>query len=232
MRKRLPHKPVLFFDFDNTLTQGDLLDELIERYSPNEEWRDWEHAWAQGQLPARECLRLQIENMRVSRAELFDYLAKVRIDPAFVEIVQWARAHHVLVSIVSDSFQPLISHVLKSNGVNGDIPIFANEVTFHRHDRLVPHFPHYDPACARSANAKAHHLEAYRLNKIIFTGDGHSDLDAALAADVVFAKASLAKELDERGTSFYPFETLDPVLAYLETTETALLAPVAKLIGR
>src|SRR3954451_20118904 len=58
--RKLPHKPALFFDFDNTLTQGDLLDELIERYSPTEEWRDWEHAWAAGALPARECLRLQI----------------------------------------------------------------------------------------------------------------------------------------------------------------------------
>ena len=28
---KLPHKPVLFFDFDNTLTHGDLLDELIEQ---------------------------------------------------------------------------------------------------------------------------------------------------------------------------------------------------------
>src|SRR5437868_3124296 len=93
MRKLLPHKPVLFFDFDNTLTQGDLLDELIERYSPNEEWRDWEHAWSEGQLPARECLRMQIENMRVSRGELFDFLSRVRIDPAFVDLVQWARMH-------------------------------------------------------------------------------------------------------------------------------------------
>lgn len=228
--RKLPHKPALFFDFDNTLTQGDLLDELIERYSPNEEWRDWEHAWAEGQLPARECLRLQIENMRVSRGELFEYLGKVRIDPAFVDIVQWARSHHVLVSIVSDSFQPLISHVLKSNGVDGDIPIFANEVTFEGKDRLLPHFPHYDPFFVRSANAKARHLEPYKLNKIIFAGDGHSDLDAALVADVVFAKASLAKELDQLGTAFYPFETLEPVLAYLETTETAALAPVVSLV--
>jgi 2,3-diketo-5-methylthio-1-phosphopentane phosphatase len=228
--RKLPHKPVLFFDFDNTLTQGDLLDELIERYSPTEEWRDWEHAWSEGQLPARECLRLQIENMRVSRGELFEFLSKVRIDPVFVDIVQWARERHVLVSIVSDSFQPLISHVLKSNGVEVDIPIFANEVTFAGEDRLVPHFPHYDPTCVRSANAKARHLDAYRLNKIIFAGDGHSDLDAALAADVVFAKASLAKELDALGSTFYPFETLEPVLAYLETTEATLLKPVLKLI--
>jgi 2-hydroxy-3-keto-5-methylthiopentenyl-1-phosphate phosphatase len=228
MSKLLPHKPVLFFDFDNTLTDGDVLDELIERYSPNEYWRDWEHAWSQGELAARDCLQLQVENMRVSHAELFDYLRGVRIDPAFAEIVDWACRHMVPVIIVSDSFQPLISHVLKSNGIDDDIPIFANEVSFAGDDRLIAHFPHYDPLCVRSANAKARHLEPYRLNKIIFTGDGHSDLDAALAAHVVFAKASLAKELDERGASFYPFETLDSVLAYLETTEAALIEPALR----
>ena len=92
----------------------------------------------------------------------------------------------------------------------------------------MPTFPYYDAACTRSANAKARHLQAYRANKIIFSGDGHSDLDAALAADVVFAKASLAKELDERGASFYPFETLESVLAYLETTEAALIEPAIR----
>lgn len=229
MSKLLPHKPVLFFDFDNTLTDGDLLDELIERYSPNEDWRDWEHAWSQGELAARDCLQLQVENMRVSRAELFDYLTRVRIDPAFADIVGWARRHMVPVIIVSDSFLPLIRHVLTSNGVDADIPIFANELTFIGGDRLVPTFPFYDRAFVRSANAKARHLEPYRLNKIIFTGDGHSDLDAAMAAHVVFAKASLAKELDERGASFYPFETLDSVLAYLETTEAALIEPALRI---
>jgi 2,3-diketo-5-methylthio-1-phosphopentane phosphatase len=225
---RLPHKPVLFFDFDNTLTEGDLLDELIELYSPNEEWRDWEHAWAQGELPARDCLRLQIENMRVSRETLFAHLTRVRIDPAFVDIVAWARHRAVPVNIVSDSFLPFIRHVLRSNGIEG-IPIFANELSFHGGDRLVPLFPYYDPSCERSANAKARHLAPHRGERIIFTGDGHSDLDAALAADVVFAKAALAKELDERGVAFYPFETLEAVLAYLETTETALAEPAIRI---
>jgi len=210
------HSPVLFFDFDNTLTDGDLLDELIETYSPNEAWRDWEHAWAAGQLSGRDCLRLQIQNMRVSRNTLFEHLERVRIDPAFPEIVAWARRHGVPVNIVSDSFLPLIVQVLRANGMDG-IPIFANELAFASPDRLLPMFPFYDPAFERSANAKARHLAAYRGRRIIFAGDGHSDLDAALAADVVFAKSTLARELDARGAAFYPFDTLEPVLAFLET---------------
>src|SRR5437879_2408038 len=218
---RLPHKPVLFFDFDNTLTEGDLLDELIERYSPNEDWRDWEHAWAKGELPARDCLRLQVENMRVSRQRLLDDVARVRIDPAFVEIVDWAKCHEVEVQIVSDSFVPLIRHMLRVNGI-ADIPVFANGLEFAMPDRLVPSFPYYDPAYTCSANAKPRHLAPFLDNRIIYAGDGHSDLDAALAADVVFAKSTLANELDARGVAFYPFESLEPVLAFLEAVPLAL----------
>jgi 2,3-diketo-5-methylthio-1-phosphopentane phosphatase len=220
-------KPVLFFDFDNTLTDGDVLDDLIERYSPNEAWRDWENAWAQGKLPARDCLRLQVENMRVSRETLLADVARVRIDPAFVEIVAWARRRDVDVSIVSDSFMPLINRMLQANGVHG-VPVFANELHFFGGDRLQASFPFADPASACSANAKALHLAPYRgSHRIVFAGDGHSDLDAALGADVVFAKSTLARELDARGVAFYPFETLEPVLAFLEAVPLHAVAKVA-----
>jgi 2,3-diketo-5-methylthio-1-phosphopentane phosphatase len=224
VRKPL-HKPALFFDFDNTLTEGDLLDELIEAYSPNEAWRDWEHAWAAGELPARDCLRLQVQNMRVSRETLFAHLAQVRIDPAFPDIVAWAQRWQVPVSIVSDSFLPLIVQVLRANGIEG-VPVFANDLAFVGDDRLLPAFPYYDPAFARSANAKARHLERERARRIVFAGDGHSDLDAALAADVVFAKSTLARELDARAVAFYPFDTLEPVLGFLEAIGSALQDPV------
>lgn len=208
-------KPVLFFDFDNTLTEGDILDQVIEKFSPDEKWRDWENAWADGQMPARDCLRCQIETLRVTREELLAYLSQVRVDPAFSAILNWAKARDVDVNIVSDSFLPMIHHILLTNGIDV-VPVFANDLGFSG-DRLIPAFPFYDPACGRSANAKARHLAPYRNHHIVFAGDGHSDLDAALAADIVFAKSTLARELDAMSVAFRPFDTLEPVLKYLQT---------------
>jgi 2,3-diketo-5-methylthio-1-phosphopentane phosphatase len=208
-------KPVLFFDFDDTLTDGDVLDQVIEHFSPDERWRDWEHGWAEGRLAARECLRLQIENLRVERQTLFDYLSAVRIDPVFSEIVGWAAARKIEVIIVSDSFEPLIRHILENNGI-APLPVYANELAFEG-SRLRPAFPFADPDCIRSANAKARHLLPYRGHRIVFAGDGHSDLDAALAADLVFAKRTLAQELEARSITFRPFETLAPVRDFLRT---------------
>src|SRR5258708_17815608 len=193
-------KPVLFFDFDNTLTQGDVLDELIERYSPNEYWRDWENAWAKGDLPARDCLRLQVENMRVTRTRLLEDVAQVRIDPSFAEIVVWARRHEIEVHIVNDSLLPLIRHMLAANGIAG-IPGLANGLRFEAPDRLLPSFPYYDPACTCSANAKARHHAPYRDKRLIFAGVGHSELDEAPASAAVIAKATTANDIYHRGVA-------------------------------
>lgn len=212
-------KPVLVFDFDNTLTPGDILDQVVERFSPNEQWRHWEGEWVAGRLPARECLRLQVENLRVTREALFDYLLSVRVDPAFPGILAWARARQVEVIIVSDSFLPMIRHILANNAIEG-VPVYANDLAFSG-DRLHPGFPFHDPAFPRSANAKANHLAPYGGNTIVYAGDGRSDLDAALVSDVVFAKDSLAQELAARSVPFLPFATLDPMLAYLESMEEA-----------
>ena len=207
---RRAFKPALFFDFDNTLTDGDVLDQVIEAFSPNEEWREWEHEWEQGRLSAEECLRRQVENLRVSRETLLDYLQPVRIDPWFSAILDWALSRRIEVNIVSDSFLPLILHILQNNGIDG-VPVYANNLDFSV-ERLLPSFPHAEPGCSRSANAKARHLLPYRNHCIVFAGDGRSDLDAALVADIRFAKDALAEELEMRGVSYKPFTTLAPVL--------------------
>lgn len=214
--------PALFFDFDNTLTAGDILDTVIERFSPDERWRDWEDAWEHGRLSAADCLRLQVENLRVTPAELFGFLDGVRVDPAFNAILAWAAAHRAPIAIVSDSFEPLIRHILRNNGIF-EVALFANQLAFEG-GRLRAAFPHSDPACTRSANAKARHLVPYRDRRILFAGDGRSDLDAALAADIVFAKSTLARELAARGVPSHPFEDLQPVLDFLPREFGALRA--------
>jgi 2-hydroxy-3-keto-5-methylthiopentenyl-1-phosphate phosphatase len=217
------HRTALYFDFDNTLTSGDVLDEVIATFSPDERWREWEEAWTQGRISARDCLREQVGALRVTREALLRHLSAVRVDPAFSEILAWARPRGVSVTIVSDSFVPLIQHVLNGSGISG-VRIVANELRFCG-ERLIPSFPHYDPAFPRSANAKARHLVRRRGRRVVFAGDGYSDVDAALASDVVFAKAKLATELAVRGVPFRPFETLAPVLFFLEASEAARPAP-------
>ncbi len=205
--------PALFFDFDNTITVGDVLDEVIARYSATDEWRDWETEWQAGRMSTMECLRRQVDNVRVSRNDLLFFVSGALIDPEFTNIVRWAASNGIELAIVSDSFSMLIREILHRRGLP-ELPVYANELAF-SNDRPEARFPFRDPDCARCAHCKAQHLRRSVGRTRIYVGDGLSDVCPALIADVVFAKDSLARELKQRGVPFRPFRALGDVLQFL-----------------
>ncbi len=205
--------PVLFFDFDNTITRGDLLDAILERFSKDDSWREWEAAWQDGRISTRECLHRQIGNLKASRAEILEFAAGATIDPFFVPIVRKAAGANLELIVVSDSFTPLIEAVLKRNDVP-EVRVYANEVRFLK-NRVEAAFPYLDPSCPRCAHCKAQHFHAFRNRETIFVGDGLSDICAANVADVVFAKDALARHMSQAGKKYLPFDSLGTILEFL-----------------
>ena len=215
-------QPALFFDFDNTVTRGDVLDRVIERFSVSEAWREWETLWQQGRMSTVECLTRQVGGLRVAPEVLFAFLEHVEIDPHFARIVAWASEHGTPLRILSDNFKPLIEAILDRHGLR-TVAVIANELAFDR-DRLEPRFPWRDPACTRCAHCKARHLRVSAARPRVFVGDGLSDLCPSLVAEEVFAKDSLAETLSRRRIAFRGYKALDEVLAWLEAYEHRLLS--------
>jgi 2-hydroxy-3-keto-5-methylthiopentenyl-1-phosphate phosphatase len=206
-------RPALFFDFDNTITNGDVLDQVIERFSVTDDWRRWEDAWSRGEISTRQCLENQIAGLVASEAELVDFVADFPIDPNFETIVRWAATEQIQLIIVSDNFSCLVRKILSGN-VFADLPLFANKLTFSG-NRPKAHFPYTSLDCARCANCKVTHFERFRGRSTIYVGDGLSDVCPALSADLVFAKDSLAEYLNSRDVGFEPFVSLDTVAEFL-----------------
>ena len=78
----------VFFDFDNTITHFDVLDDIIKRFAVNKGWKEWEEAWEKGRIGSRRCLKEQMSLVAIGRKELLKYLSGVRIDPYF-KIIAW-----------------------------------------------------------------------------------------------------------------------------------------------
>ena len=203
-------KTVLFIDFDNTISIGDVLDRVIEKFSRTKRWLEWERAWVANRLSSLECLRLQIGDLDVSKQALLEYVRGADIDPGFVRLQQWACNAGAELIIVSDNFELILREVLHRHGV---VPptIFANTLAFES-SRLVPSFPYRSATCTRCAHCKASHFSRYNGYRTIYVGDGLSDLCPALRADQVFAKDTLAKYLLEQGRPFVPFSELGDVV--------------------
>jgi 2-hydroxy-3-keto-5-methylthiopentenyl-1-phosphate phosphatase len=73
--------------------------------------------------------------------------------------------------------------------------------------------------CGRCGTCKNKILHEHRLlyDKIIYVGNGQSDVCPSRYADVVFAKDVLLKKCGEEGrTQYHPFKNFSTVTEYLE----------------
>jgi 2-hydroxy-3-keto-5-methylthiopentenyl-1-phosphate phosphatase len=207
-------KTALFTDFDNTVTIGDVLDAVIERFSVTERWRLWEAAWKRGDLSTSKCLSLQIGDLRVDAEELIRFVSDTPVDACFPDIVDLCHAKGMPLFVVSDNFSMIVRAILERSSLGG-VKVFANELLFDG-NKPTARFPHANPRCRRCAHCKAMHFAGFASYRKIFVGDGLSDICPAEAADVVFAKDALADHLAGAGIPFMPFASLGDVLRYLE----------------
>ena len=202
----------VFIDFDNTITKGDVLDGLIERFAVDDVWRELEAEWAAGRIGARECLDGQLRSMRGTWPEFESQLLAVELDPGFGRLRGVLREARVELTILSDNFDRFLEVVLRRHG-HADARYFANHVEF-AGSGLLPSFPHYNPQCPGCAHCKKTHFVP-RRDRVVYIGDGASDICPAREADTVFAKSSLLGHLQGAGLPCRPFDDLAGVAAEL-----------------
>jgi 2,3-diketo-5-methylthio-1-phosphopentane phosphatase len=211
----------IYFDFDNTITDFDILDDIIQRFSINDDWKRIEEDWASGAIGSRECLEQQFAQVRVSAGAFQDYLATIKIDPAFPDILRLLHSKQVEPVIVSDSFSMIIARILANNGIVG-LKILSNEMTLEG-DKPVLTFPYFHSICTRCGNCKTSHLLQRNRpsgTKKIYVGDGQSDVCPAGFCEILFAKGSLLKHYSSLRKDCIPFQNLGTVYSHLQSILT------------
>jgi len=196
----------LVVDFDGTITEQDLLDEIALTFGDEEVYREVDEALDDHALTLNEVIRREFEPVRAPLEEVQQWvLENVRIRPGFHEVVDLARKRGWRFVIVSSGFRELIAPVLEREGLAG-IELLSNAVDpdsqgWKVQFRVSDICETCGQPCKRStAAALADGTE------LVYVGDGYSDRCAAEFADLVFARRSLASYLEEQGLPFEPFE--------------------------
>ncbi len=219
-------RPVVFSDFDGTITQLDVTDQILSQLA-HPSWREIEREWMLGLIGSRECLERQIALVNAPVEELQAVIDSVPIDAAFTAFCKFTRKQRLPLYILSDGFDYVIRRVLKRAGVErhfrSGVNLFASALRVDSRG-LAPTFPHSPEPCEHGcATCKAALIRRLREGRhpVIFVGDGMSDRFAVDLADVVFAKRHLLAYCRESGVACHPFDTFKDVQARLEE----LLAP-------
>jgi 2-hydroxy-3-keto-5-methylthiopentenyl-1-phosphate phosphatase len=177
-------------DFDGTIAGDDPTDLLFEHFA-DPSWRIIEEAWQDGRISSRECMRRQVELLRVSPKALDEQIHGIRIDPGFDGFLQFCRSHGAEVKIVSDGFDRVVRAALASAGLA--VPFFANKLEWQGGDRWRLAFPHACSSCrVEAANCKCSHAQSPYQHPWAVVGDGRSDFCMATHAKYVVAKGALA----------------------------------------
>jgi len=217
---RLHRDPRLavFCDFDGTFARQDVGSTIARTWLPERRAALWSR-FERGELRAWDYTVELLEGLRLDEAELDAFLRTVELDPGAADLVAWCEAHDVPFRVLSDGFDRNLDRLQQLTGVR--FAYDANRLWYENGAwRIAPGAP--DPSCSCGTGVcKRSRIAAFRDAhpgaRVVHVGDGRvSDLCAALAADVVFAKHTLADELVRRGRPFEPFADLCDVRKGLE----------------
>lgn len=207
---------VVFFDFDNTITRIDVLDDMLERFSRDDKWIQLEDKWKRGRIGSRECLDGQMRGIRLARNRLDKYLTTIKIDPSFKRLLKLCGDRSIKTIILSDNFSYILKGILKNNGISGP-DIYCNSLRISG-GVMTPEFPYSDKKCSGCAHCKTKNMLANVGPGFtsIYIGDGLSDLCPSRKAGLVFAKSSLKERLKAEKVPYIPFDDMGDVYEYLK----------------
>lgn len=200
----------ILVDFDGTACRHDVAEHLMDHFG-DPDWRDYDVAWANGEMSTPDTIRAQAAPFAAGEDELIAYaLEHCPLDPTFADFVEWARTDGTPVTIVSDGLGLYIEPLLAAAGIHG-VRIVTNDWAG---GALA--FPNGNPGCDWCGTCKM--LAVQRSpSPVVFVGEGHSDRYGALYADLVFAKDALVALCEADGVPFLPYEDFDDVRRGIES---------------
>lgn len=205
------HLRTIVLDFDGTITEVDLLDDMGRRFGDPAVYQEAEDGIHAGTITLQECITREYAPVTMPLEDAVNWvLANIRVRPGLLELVSLARARAWDVRVLSSGFREIIEPVLDHYGIEG-VEVVANRVDA-RPDgwRVVWRDETVCEVCGEPCKRSG-----LPEGEIVYVGDGISDRCAALASQRVFATRGLARYLDERGVRYEPFDDFNDIVRAL-----------------
>lgn len=210
-------KLLIACDFDGTITQTDTLHLIVGRYGEPGVWEAIEPRLRAGEITLEHAMQEEFAAVRASFEQVRDLvLADAGIRAGFHDFVIWARERGHRLVVLSSGFRSVIDAVLGAAGL-GHLEVASHEAEFSAAGTRLIWADRGErcPVCGR--RCKRHDVRTRLAGEtLVMVGDGVSDRCVARMADVVFARAHLARDLAEDRVAFTPFEDFDEVREALE----------------
>lgn len=227
MRRDSRQRPIVFLDFDGTISERDVIDVLLEAFA-DPQWLEIETEWQASRIGSRRCLSEQMSLVRATREQINALLDSIEVDRGFGDLLEVCAKHCVPVHIVSDGFDYCIRRILARAGARikralDHVNVYSSKLKLAGEIWRVE-YPYFAASCSHGC-ATCKPAVMRQLNphgaRAIFVGDGLSDRYATHSADLVFAKGKLADYCRQSDVPYVLYEDLGRVAVYLESLLSA-----------
>jgi 2-hydroxy-3-keto-5-methylthiopentenyl-1-phosphate phosphatase len=203
-------------DFDGTITEEDVSFALLDAFAQGD-WREWFQHYRQNRISVGEFNTRAFAMVKASKKELLEVVrSKTRVRPGLHELVGYCRSRGFRFVIVSNGLDFYIEAILKDAGLR-DIEVYAAKTRFYRRGLKVQYIgPDGIPLMSdfKEAYAKLFLGQGQRL---IYVGNGPSDVAPASLAHHIFGKDGLLDGCREMNLECTPFNDLKDIVRGLES---------------
>jgi 2-hydroxy-3-keto-5-methylthiopentenyl-1-phosphate phosphatase len=208
-------KTILQCDFDGTLTEEDVSFLILERFAEGD-WKSILRDYQAGKIPVGEFnyrAFAMVKKDRTALEKLVREEAKLR--PGLHELLGYCRSNDIAVKVVSNGLDFYIETLLGSNGF-GQVEFFAARTLFTPQGIDARY---YDPENHelhdefKACYTKRFTDQGYR---VLYAGNGISDVPASRLAAHTFATESLLEHYRREHLPHTPFHDLREIVTGLE----------------
>jgi len=208
-----------FIDFDGTVSQQDVGDELIRTFGAFEPLHSELLA---GRMNVAEYYQRAVSTFtdQATPESVEAFAGLQQLDAGAKALIAWFASVDIPCAIVSDGFDTYITPLMSQLGKGCNVPVFCNKLVWNG-SAFTPLFPGATESCScfcASCKRNAILTNIAVDDIVIYIGDGRSDACAVQHADVVFAKGTLAAYCTAQGIPYHHYRTLSDVLIILQTT--------------
>lgn len=210
-------RTLMLCDFDGTVSTQDVGHEVIKRFMAGD-WLEIDEAYADGRIGSMMAYQRIASLMKVTQDEMADYTLSLDVmDPYFSDFYRFCREEGYDVKIVSDGLDFYIDVILRRYGL-GDIEFYSNVIRFHDDRSVSIEFPRCNEQCAKCGTCKRMILQQYRqtYDRIVYIGNGYSDVCPSKHADVVFGKDVLYEKCRHGARACIPYRNFKDVKEVLK----------------
>ncbi|ALC83078.1 MULTISPECIES: 2-hydroxy-3-keto-5-methylthiopentenyl-1-phosphate phosphatase [Bacillus] len=212
-------KPIIFCDFDGTVTKKDNIVNIMRQFAPPE-WEKWKDDVLSRSVSIQEGVGNMFALLPSSlQQEITRFvLENAVIREGFSEFVQFTKEQRIPLYIVSGGMDFFVNPMLE--GFDLISGVFCNEADFSE-DKIKIHWPHKcDEKCSNQNCGCCKPAIIRNISKddtyVIVIGDSVTDLEAAKCADTVIARDYLAEKCEEQSIPYRAFETFYDCITVLE----------------